>query len=212
MWDPLAALDDRQRLLLEEFEEQLRAINQQFNLVSREDEDHLFERHIQHSLALTTRGFPDGADVVDWGTGGGLPLIPLAIAFPNVHFVGVDAVGKKVRAVQTMIRRLELRNAEAWHGRAEEYPGGATHSVSRATAPLRDLWQWHVRIREAGAAGGQFWKPGLICLKGGNLGREIAEVRVRYPNVEVVQQALGWIVSAPYYEEKAIVECFERGA
>lgn len=211
-WDPLAQLDDRQRGLLVSYEEQLKEINRQFNLISREDEEHLLERHILHSLVLTLHRFEAGRTVVDWGTGGGLPLIPLAIAFPRVDFVGIDAVGKKVRAVRTMIRRLGLENAEAWHGRAEEFSGRATYSVSRAAAPLRDLWAWHVRAREAQteAVGEKTWQPGLVCLKGGNLGREIADLRSGAPNVEVLQHPIERILSDAYFQEKVIVECFER--
>ena len=120
------------------------------------------------------------------GSGGGLPAIPLAAAFPAVTVHAVDAVEKKIQAVRTMGRRLGLDNLHPWHGRAEAWPGGAVFSVSRATAPLVDLWTWHVRIRRAADRAGEgHWRPGLVCLKGGDLGDEIAALRDAYPLVEV---------------------------
>src|SRR5690606_41790758 len=109
-------------------------------------EERLFERHILHSLSLTFRKFPAGSTVVDWGTGGGLPAVPLAIVFSDVRIHAVDSVRKKVQAVRTMARRLGLENLDTWHGRAEAYPGDADFSVSRATASLSVLWSWHARV------------------------------------------------------------------
>src|SRR5690625_3067230 len=100
---------------LEHFAEELRSMNRRINLVSREDEDAILRRHIPHCLALAVRSFSDRSVVVDWGTGGGLPLIPLAIVFPEVSFVGVDAVGKKIQAMRTVALRLGLSDLDVEH-------------------------------------------------------------------------------------------------
>lgn len=205
-WDPLASLDDRQRRLLSEFGRMLLAFNQRMNLVSREDEAHIFDHHIRHSLFLTYRCFPPGSTVVDWGTGGGLPAIPLAIAFPNVHVLAIDAVHKKVRAVRTMARRLGLGNVEARQSRAEGFGAVAAYSVSRATASLRDLWAWHRQLTppEPLTADDACWPPGLICLKGGDLDEEIAQAG---PEVTLRRTDLSVLSDDPYFREKAILVC-----
>lgn len=213
-WNPLDRITRDQEAKLRRFGELLLALNQHVNLISREDEDAVFEHHILHSLSLTRKAFPDGSVVVDWGTGGGLPAIPLAIAFPNVLFVGVDAVDKKAQAVRTMARRLELDNVVAWRGRAEEFDGRADFSVSRATAPLADLWAWHrricVRSTNHGSDDGDegLWRRGLVCLKGGDL---TDEKRSLPPNVEACEISLAGFLNDDYFAEKAILECRSTG-
>ena len=170
------ALTGRQREALGAYVAELERVNRRVNLVARPASRADLEKHVRHCLALAARPFADGAVVVDWGTGGGLPAVPLAVAFPAVRVVAVDAVGKKAEAVKLFARRLELDNLETWNGRAEAYDGPAPSvSVSRATAPLATLWGWHVRARAAApvvAAGA--WPPGLVCLKGGDLADEVA--------------------------------------
>ena len=164
---------------LRAFESAFVQLNKHLNLVARRDAPHFWERHIRHSLALTVRGFPEHAHVVDWGTGGGLPAIPLAIAFPALRVTAIDAVEKKIWAVRKLKRELGIENLDTWCGRAEQWPGNATHSVSRATAPLATLWKWHQRVAdpEASAAQSDTWPPGLLCLKGGDLSLEVAQCR-----------------------------------
>ena len=145
-WDPFESLTAEQREQLDAFEEQLLRFNQRVNLISPETEEAFRTRHLLHCLTLTVRGFPEGCTIVDWGTGGGLPAIPLAICDPEVTVVGVDSVGKKARAVRTMARRLRVKNAYAWAGRAERWDDTAHYSVSRAAAPLAALWRWHRRV------------------------------------------------------------------
>ena len=206
-WDPLEQLADQQRQKLREFEELLLEFNRRINLVSREDEASIFRYHIVHCLSLTYRAFPDDALVVDWGTGGGLPAIPLAIAFPGARFVGVDSVGKKVQAVKAMARRLGLQNLGVWKGRAEDFDGKLDYSVSRATAPIAQLWSWHARAVRSHAltTGAELWRRGLVCLKGGDLSQE----RSALPrDVSVTEISLGSFYDDPYYREKRILECF----
>ncbi len=195
-----------QEALLRRFEVLLLEFNQRINLISREDEDAVYEHHILHCLSLTRHTFPSGSVVVDWGTGGGLPAIPLAIAFPDVLIVAVDAVGKKVQAVRAMARRLGLDNVVAWHGRAEAFDGRADYSVSRATAPLADLWAWHARVavpsKQCLDAG--LWRRGVMCLKGGDL---VDEKKAIPPSVAVREIRLDALFDDPYFASKVILEC-----
>lgn len=205
-WDPLARLDAVRRELLASYAEMLRDFNQHINLVSREDEDRIFSHHVRHCLYLTYRSWPRGATVVDWGTGGGLPAIPLAIVYPEVRFIALDASSKKVRAVRAMTRRLGLDNLEATHSRAEHFGAEAAYSVSRATAPLKELWDWHRRLTAPpGTISAEgCWLPGLACLKGGDLGAEIGAVE-RDAVVERLRID-AWTDDA-YYAEKVLLVC-----
>lgn len=208
MWNPFDTLSNVQDKRLREYERLLLKVNKQFNLISASDQAHVWERHILHSLALSRRDFPVGSVVVDWGTGGGLPAIPLAIRFPEVTVHAVDAVRKKIQAVRMMARRLGLDNLHTWHGRAEEWPGDAHYSVSRATAPLETLWAWHERIaqKETPPSGEQpAWKPGLLCLKGGALHNEISMLRTAFPDVTVETHDLHAWLGRPHFEEKVLL-------
>lgn len=146
--------------------------NARVNLISRNDISHLYERHLLHSLAIAKFiSFQPGAHVMDIGTGGGFPGIPLAILFPETNFTLVDSIGKKIRVVEDIIQRLELTNVKAICDRAENITGQFDYVVSRATAPLHDLFKWS-RLRIAKKQ--QHAMPnGIICLKGGDLEEEL---------------------------------------
>ena len=207
-WSPFDALTAEQEEQLDALEEQLLRFNQRVNLISPETEDAFRTRHLLHCLTLTVREFPDGCTIVDWGTGGGLPAIPLAICYPEVTVVGVDSVGKKSRAVRTIARRLGLENCFTWNGRAEEWTGDAHYSVSRATAPLTDLWRWHrrVAIPLGDAPSDSEWPPGLLALKGGDLSDEIADLRAFDPDVEIDRHPLAERLGRNgFFGEKEIV-------
>ena len=193
---------------LQEFARLLRELNRRINLISREDEANVYEHHVRHCLTLASRRFPAGCTIIDWGTGGGLPAVPLAIAFPEIRVIGLDAIEKKVQAVRTIARRLQLKNLEAWHGRAEAYPGNVDFSVSRATAPLADLWSWHRRVARAGGNEAGCWRRGLVCLKGGDLVNEIAAARALYPGLRIMEHPIQSLPPTPYFEEKVILECW----
>lgn len=186
--------------------------NRRLNLVSREDVRYLRNHHLAHCLALASRRFAEGSVVIDWGTGGGLPLLPLALVYPEVSFIGVDAVEKKLQAVRQMARALELENVDVWHGRAEEFSVAHTHSVSRATAPLETLWGWHSRNATSAEEQEDHWNPGLICLKGGDLRAEIASMRPH----EVHVQTAPIEINDAYFADKYVVSvcrldmCTER--
>lgn len=207
-FDPFAQLSEAQQEKLSDYERQLRRFNQRVNLISPDTERHISERHVLHSLALTRRTFPAGARIVDWGSGGGLPAVPLAIACPDVEVIAVDSVGKKVRAIRAIARRLGLDNLYAWKGRAENWPDTADYSVSRATAPLAELWRWHRRAARESSLNvhsNRQWQPGLLALKGGDLSDEIDDLREEDSAVRVEQIGLEPLLGREYFAEKCIV-------
>lgn len=212
-FDPYDGLTEAQHEQLRSYEQLLRSFNSKINLISPDTIDTITERHILHSLVLRVRDFPAGARIVDWGSGGGLPAIPLAIAYPEVEVIAVDSVGKKMRAVRSMARRLGLDNLFAWAGRAENWPDTAHYSVSRATAPLVDLWQWHTRaVSELSSEPEESdWAPGLITLKGGDLTKEIQTLLEVYPDTRVREIPLRSLLDdklphAPYFAKKCMLE------
>ncbi|MGB1048905.1 MAG: 16S rRNA (guanine(527)-N(7))-methyltransferase RsmG [Rhodothermales bacterium] len=207
-WPFDVRLSSEQTQALRAYEGELRAVNQRFNLVSRHDEANLLAHHIGHCLAYGIRSFPSGTTLVDWGTGGGLPAIVLGILFPDVSIVAVDSNQKKTRSVDLFVRRLGLDNVSTWHGRAEAYPGRAPFSVSRATAPLATLWHWHqsMACTPENIVNERHWGDGLVCLKGGDLQAEIAELHALYPGLMLDRIPLKGHTSDPYFGTKEIIQ------
>ena len=154
--------------------------NSQINVISRKDIDALYERHVLHSLAIAAVcSFQDGAQVVDIGTGGGFPGIPLAIFFPEVEFLLTDSIGKKIKVVQEVSNAIGLQNVTAVHSRVEELKGRTfDYAVSRAVAPLGTLWGWIKPLLRVGRKSEEY-RNGLFCLKGGDLTQEFAESGVK---------------------------------
>jgi 16S rRNA (guanine527-N7)-methyltransferase len=158
--------------------------NSKVNLVSRTDIENLYERHILHSLAIAKfLKFKNGTRVLDIGTGGGFPGIPLAILFPEVSFTLVDSIAKKIKVVQDVIHQLQLKNTLAVCDRAENLTGEFDYVVSRATAPLNDLYKWsRPRISKTQR---NAIPNGIICLKGGDLTYELQPYKGRTEVVPV---------------------------
>lgn len=154
--------------------------NEKINVISRKDIDSLYEKHVLHSLAIAAVfKFNSGIEVIDIGTGGGFPGIPLAIVFPDVQFHLVDSIGKKLKVVNEVMQALQLKNVTTQHIRAEQIKNRQfDFAVSRAVAPLKDLWQWSRPLLNNKKKTDDF-KNGLICMKGGDLTQEITESRLK---------------------------------
>lgn len=164
--------------------------NQQINVISRKDIDSLYEKHVLHSLSIAAAfEFPAGTQIIDIGTGGGFPGIPLAIFFPEVQFHLVDSIAKKLKVVSAIAEKLELKNLTTQHTRAEEIKGRKFHyAVSRAVAPLKELWSWArplLKNPPPNEQGVVAYPSGLICLKGGDLAQEIQDSGTRPRMMEI---------------------------
>ena len=171
-------LSDRQKEQIERLFSLYEDWNDKINVISRKDMENLYVHHILHSLAIAKFiSFRPGADILDLGTGGGLPGIPLAILFPETNFTLIDGTGKKITVVREISGELGLTNITALQVRAEEWKGKADFVVSRAVAPLEKLMDWSRRIIKPQDSHGL--PNGLICLKGGDLSSELALVKKR---------------------------------
>ncbi|WP_336515847.1 16S rRNA (guanine(527)-N(7))-methyltransferase RsmG [Pollutibacter soli] len=175
--------------------------NERINVISRKDIDSLYEKHVLHSLAIAAWfDFTPGVNIIDIGTGGGFPGIPLAIFFPQTNFLLVDSIGKKIMVVNDIAEKIGLKNVETRHCRAEDVRDRKfDFAVSRAVAPLKELWKWAKPLLTNERKLKDF-KNGLICLKGGDLAQEIAESRLR-PHVREIQS----IFPEPEFEQKYIL-------
>jgi 16S rRNA (guanine527-N7)-methyltransferase len=179
--------------------------NSRINVVSRKDIDALEVHHILHSLAIAKFcAFAPGTSVMDAGTGGGFPGIPLAILFPEAHFTLVDAVAKKIKVVQAVTEALGLRNVTPVCGRVEQLPGRFDVVVSRAVTGLPAFVEWvWPRLRP----GTQHPPHGIICLKGGDLNAEIAAAVRQLPAgtpSPVVADIIQWFDNE-FFETKKVI-------
>ncbi|MGB5228040.1 MAG: 16S rRNA (guanine(527)-N(7))-methyltransferase RsmG [Eudoraea sp.] len=158
--------------------------NKKINVVSRKDIEELYLRHVLHSLGIAKiQPFINGASVLDVGTGGGFPGIPLAILYPEANFTLVDAIGKKIKVVEEVVAGLELKNITTYHRRVEEVHDHFDFIVSRAVAAMPAFVRWvQGRIKKKSL---HELKNGILYLKGGDLSEELKD----YRNVQVFEMS-----------------------
>jgi 16S rRNA (guanine527-N7)-methyltransferase len=172
--------------------------NQQINVISRADMEHFYTRHVVHSLGIAkVLPFTPDAKILDVGTGGGFPGIPLAILFPQVQFTLVDSIGKKVKVVQAVAEALSLDNVKPLHQRAEDIPGTFDFVVSRAVTRMERFVPWveHKICKQQKHA----LKNGILYLKGGDLTEELKP----YPAAKLYP--LSSFFEEDFFETKQVV-------
>lgn len=177
--------------------------NQQINVISRKDMEYFYERHVLHSLGIARFiNFTPHTKIIDVGTGGGFPGIPLAIMFPEVKFTLIDSIGKKIKVVNAVIQHLGLKNATAIQIRAENFKGQFDFIVSRAvtTLPKFVAQTKHLVSKEQKNA----IANGILYLKGGDLSEELQPFKNRVSVEELTD-----VFKEPFFETKKVVHlCF----
>jgi len=191
-------LSDNQTLQFKKLEELYKEWNAQINVVSRKDIDELYIRHVLHSLGIAkVQSFKADTKVLDIGTGGGFPGIPLAILFPDVNFYLVDSIGKKIKVVKEVVTALGLKNVKAEHIRAENVKGEFDFIVSRAVTKMDDFVKWtKKKIRKKS---NHELKNGILYLKGGDLTEEL----INFPKTTIFD--LPDYFEEEFFETKKVV-------
>jgi 16S rRNA (guanine527-N7)-methyltransferase len=173
--------------------------NEKINLISRKDIENLYVNHVLHSLGIAkVISFLPGTEVLDVGTGGGFPGIPLAILFPTTKFHLVDSIGKKITVVSEVAKALGLRNVTAEQIRAEQLEGRYDFIVSRAVTQMREFYGWvHNKVKRESR---HSIDNGILNLKGGDLEDEMNELKRPYKLYE-----LSGYFKEPFFETKRVV-------
>lgn len=192
-------LSDTQRRQFAQLDELYRDWNAKINVISRKDIDNLYEHHVLHSLAIGRLiRFKAGTRILDFGTGGGFPGIPLAILFPECRFKLIDGTGKKIRVANEVAKAIGLTNVVAEHLRGEEEKGHFDFIVSRAVMPMPDLMK--IVKKNIAKASNNALPNGVICLKGGNLQAELQP----YKNIVEVAPISYWF-EEEWFKEKNVI-------
>lgn len=173
--------------------------NEKINVISRKDIDNLYLHHVLHSLAIAKAvSFRPGTRILDFGTGGGFPGIPLAILFPETQFKMIDGTGKKIRVVNEVATAIGLENVEAVHLRGEEEKGKYDFVVSRAVMPLPDLMK--IVKKNVGKEQRNSLPNGVICLKGGNVEGEMRQ----FKKIAEATEITNWF-DEDWFKEKFVI-------
>jgi 16S rRNA (guanine527-N7)-methyltransferase len=192
-------ITEEQRRQYEALEALYNDWNSRINVISRKDMEHLYTRHILHSLAIAkVCRFDNGARVVDIGCGGGFPSVPLAIMFPEVEFIAVDSIAKKIRVVDGVKEGAKIDNLRAVNCRAEELGLKADYVVSRAVTEMARFRPWAWSILRRGEAG--TLPNGILYLKGGELAEELAATRRKWDIYDISD-----MFDDPFFETKRVV-------
>ena len=193
-------LSERQKEQIAQLKPLYEDWNSKINVISRKDMDNFYEHHVLHSLAIAREiAFRDGSKVLDLGTGGGFPGIPLAIMFPNVQFKLIDRTGKKIKVVNEVATAIGLKNVVAEQLSGEEEKGSYDFVVSRAVMPLPDLMKI-VRKNISKKNQHNSLPNGLICLKGGDLTAETRPFKNIVSVTEIYNQ-----FKEEWFKEKNII-------
>lgn len=180
-------LDNKQISQFRMIGSQYKYWNEKVNVISRQDIDNIYQHHVLHSMAISKFiDFQPGTKVLDLGTGGGLPGIPLAILYPEVEFHLIDSIDKKIKVAESVYKALGLRNVTVEHTRAEDLKDKYDFVVTRAVADMMILYDWTINLIRRGGSFNDF-PNGLIMLKGGFLDLEIApfkEILYKFPITE----------------------------
>lgn len=196
-------LSDTQRDRFSKLGNLYREWNEKINVISRKDIDQLYERHILHSLAIgKIIDFKAGTAILDVGTGGGFPGIPLAILFPDVNFHLIDSIGKKIKVVEAVAGALALDNIEATHTRVQEVKHSYDFIVSRAVTNLPDFMNWTKNKIEKKSF--NKLKNGIIYLKGGEFEEELKLIKKKRYTIFPISEYF----SETFFETKKIVHIF----
>lgn len=192
-------LTELQRSQIRKLDPLYREWNEKINVISRKDIDNLYVNHVLHSLGIAkVNAFKPGSAVLDVGTGGGFPGIPLAILFPETSFHLVDSIGKKITVVNNVAQGLGLKNVKAEQIRAEELKGSYDFVVSRAVTRIHEFYYW-INKRVSSKSTNTLFN-GILYLKGGDLEEEMAELRKPYRIFELQEYFEG-----EFFETKKVV-------
>ncbi len=191
-------LTQKQKRLLTQYVQLLLDWNRKINLISRQDEQNVWVHHILHSLSIAKAVNLNGAKVIDVGTGGGLPGIPLSIMFEQAQFTLIDSIGKKIAAVQNIIRQLDLPNVRAFQAHSKQVKDKFDFVTARAVADFRKFYKLTRHLLRKGE---QFDQPnGILYLKGGDFSQEIAIFGQRVKVFDLSQ----WF-DLPFFETKKLI-------
>ena len=177
-------LSDTQKLQFEQLGTIYANWNEKINVISRKDMEHFYERHVLHALAIAKFKDLSHKKVLDVGTGGGFPGVPLAIMFPEAHFTLVDSINKKITVVKEVTQHIGLQNIDAMHQRAEKVRGKFDFVVSRAVTRMNNFIPW---VNEKIAAENPLHDSGILALKGGDLEEEMREIKRPYQEIALTQ-------------------------
>ncbi len=193
---------------LQQFEQLLplyKEWNEKINVISRKDIEQLYQRHVLHSLGIAkVINFAPDSKLLDVGTGGGFPGIPLAILFPKCHFTLVDSIGKKIKVVNEVAGALGLQNVKAYHKRAETVDGKFDFVISRAVTRLTPFYEW-VKTKIPKESKNAL-PNGILYLKGGNLDDELNEFLSANPKCFIKQYPLLQYFEEDFFETKAVIQ------